>query len=172
MSLSWPATCGRPCPERRCDHEGCHLRFVRSDGRAGLGRRGRQGRIRSNFHWSDRCADGGRSSARRSHAAPSPAGRDGPADRGPDSRAIPVWPAHLQHALFPKTPEQKAMIDAIAQFGILLLLLLTGMETDLKLVRQTGRASLFASLMGIVIPFVCGVVLVEMLPDSMLPESG
>jgi Kef-type K+ transport system membrane component KefB len=47
----------------------------------------------------------------------------------------------LQHAFFPKTPEQKAMIDAISQFGILLLLLLTGMETDLKLVRQTGRAS-------------------------------
>src|SRR5665811_2159038 len=58
----------------------------------------------------------------------------------------------LQHALFPKNPEQTAMIDAISQFGILLLLLLTGMETDLKLVRQTGRAAVFASLMGIVIP--------------------
>ena len=76
----------------------------------------------------------------------------------------------LQHALFPKTPEQKAMIDAISQFGILLLLLLTGMETDLKLVRQTGRASVFASLMGIVIPFACGVALGEMLPDAMLPD--
>jgi Kef-type K+ transport system membrane component KefB/nucleotide-binding universal stress UspA family protein len=76
----------------------------------------------------------------------------------------------LQHALFPKNAEQKAMIDAISQFGILLLLLLTGMETDLKLVRQTGRASLFASLMGIVIPFLCGVGLGEMLPDSMLPD--
>ena len=77
-----------------------------------------------------------------------------------------------QHALFPKNPEQKAMIDAISQFGILLLLLLTGMEIDLKLVRQTGRASLFASLMGIVIPFLCGVALGEMLPDSMLPDPG
>lgn len=76
----------------------------------------------------------------------------------------------MQHALFPKSPEQKAMIDGISQFGILLLLLLTGMETDLKLVRQTGRASLLASLMGIVIPFVCGVGLGEMLPDSMLPD--
>ena len=76
----------------------------------------------------------------------------------------------LQHALFPKNAEQKAMIDAISQFGILLLLLLTGMETDLKLVRQTGRAALFASLMGIVIPFLCGVGLGEMLPDSMLPD--
>jgi Kef-type K+ transport system membrane component KefB/nucleotide-binding universal stress UspA family protein len=76
----------------------------------------------------------------------------------------------LQHAIFPRTPEQKAMIDAVSQFGILLLLLLTGMETDLKLVRQTGRASIYASLMGIVVPFACGVALGEMLPDSMLPD--
>jgi K+:H+ antiporter len=78
----------------------------------------------------------------------------------------------VQHALFPKNPEQKAMIDAISQFGILLLLLLTGMETDLKLVRQTGRASIFASLMGIIVPFACGVALGEMLPDAMLPDPG
>ena len=76
----------------------------------------------------------------------------------------------MQHALFPKNPEQKAMIDGISQFGILLLLLLAGMETDLKLVRQKGRASLYASLMGIVIPFICGVALGEALPDSMLPD--
>jgi len=78
----------------------------------------------------------------------------------------------MQHALFPKSPEQKAMIDAISQFGILLLLLLTGMETDLKMVRQTGRAAVFASLMGILVPFACGVALGLMLPDSMLPDLG
>jgi Kef-type K+ transport system membrane component KefB/nucleotide-binding universal stress UspA family protein len=64
------------------------------------------------------------------------------------------------------------MIDAVSQFGILLLLLLTGMETDLKLVRQTGRASVYASLMGIVVPFACGVALGEMLPDAMLPDPS
>src|SRR5262252_637221 len=79
---------------------------------------------------------------------------------------------HAQEMLFPKNPEQKAMINAISQFGILLLLLLTGMETDLKLVRQTGRAAVFASLMGIVVPFACGVGLGEMLPDSLLPDPG
>jgi Kef-type K+ transport system membrane component KefB/nucleotide-binding universal stress UspA family protein len=78
----------------------------------------------------------------------------------------------LQHALFPKNPDQKAMLDAISQFGILMLLLLTGMETDLKLVRQTGRASVLASLMGIVVPFICGVTLGEFLPDSILPDPG
>jgi Kef-type K+ transport system membrane component KefB/nucleotide-binding universal stress UspA family protein len=75
----------------------------------------------------------------------------------------------LQHMLFPRTPEQKAMIDAVSQFGVLLLLLLTGMETDLKLVRQTGRASFYASAMGIVVPFACGVTLGMFLPDNMLP---
>ncbi|HLY66093.1 MAG TPA: cation:proton antiporter, partial [Chloroflexota bacterium] len=32
------------------------------------------------------------------------------------------------HALFPDGATQKAMLDAVAQLGILLLLLLTGME--------------------------------------------
>ena len=41
-----------------------------------------------------------------------------------------LWPS-LDHLLFPPSGEQKAMIQAIAQFGIILLLLLTGMETDL-----------------------------------------
>src|SRR6476660_6986483 len=77
----------------------------------------------------------------------------------------------IQHVLFPKSPEQKAMIDAISQFGILLLLLLTGMETDLKLVRQTGSASIFASLMGIVVPFALGVGLGMVLPEDLLPNA-
>ncbi len=82
-----------------------------------------------------------------------------------------LWP-DLQHALFPDAKAQKAMLDGISQFGILLLLLLTGMETDLKLVRQTGRASMLASLFGILIPFACGVALGEMLPESMLPDPS
>src|SRR2546425_13137417 len=40
-----------------------------------------------------------------------------------------VWPAAHQ-AIFPNTPEQKKMIDAISQLGILMLLLIAGMETD------------------------------------------
>ena len=69
-----------------------------------------------------------------------------------------LWP-DLQHAIFPKSPEQKAMLDGIAQFGILLLLLLTGMETDLKLVRKVGAAALSISLTGVAVPFICGFAL-------------
>ena len=79
---------------------------------------------------------------------------------------FPDW----QHLLFPPMKEQKAMLDGIAQFGVLVLLLLTGMETDLNLVRQTGRTSAIASAVGIAVPFVCGVGLGLALPESMLPH--
>src|SRR5439155_16300405 len=77
----------------------------------------------------------------------------------------------LQHAIFPRTPEQKAMLDGISQFGILLLLLLTGMETDLKLVRTVGKAALSISVTGVAVPFVCGFALGQLLPDSLIPDS-
>ena len=82
-----------------------------------------------------------------------------------------LWPA-LQHTLFPTGPEQKAMIDAVAQLGILLLLLLTGMETDLAVVRRSRRAAFTVSIAGIIVPFFCGVVVGELLPDTMLPNPG
>jgi Kef-type K+ transport system membrane component KefB len=56
-----------------------------------------------------------------------------------------LWPA-AQSAIFPAAPEQKALIEGMAQFGILLLLLLTGMETDLKLVRKVGKAAIAISV--------------------------
>jgi hypothetical protein len=75
-----------------------------------------------------------------------------------------LWP-DLQQAIFPKSPEQKSMIDAVSQLGVLMLLLLTGMETDLAVVKKAGRAALSVSIAGISVPFLCGVVLGELLPE-------
>jgi Kef-type K+ transport system membrane component KefB/nucleotide-binding universal stress UspA family protein len=80
-----------------------------------------------------------------------------------------AWP-EAQHAIFPSSPEQKALLDGIAQFGILLLLLLTGMETDLGLVRKVGKAAIAISITGIIVPFICGFTLGEFLPQSLLPH--
>jgi len=80
-----------------------------------------------------------------------------------------LWPG-LQHTLFPTSPDQKAMIDAVAQLGILLLLLLTGMETDLAVVRRSRGAAFSVSFAGIIVPFLCGALLGELLPDAMLPN--
>jgi Kef-type K+ transport system membrane component KefB len=76
----------------------------------------------------------------------------------------------FQHWLFSSSKEQKSMLDAISQVGILLLLLLTGMETDLKLVRKVGRAAISISLTGVAVPFVCGLALGWLLPASLLPH--
>ncbi len=75
-----------------------------------------------------------------------------------------LWPA-AHHAIFPNTPEQKKMIDAVSQLGILMLLLIAGMETDFAIVKRMRRAALSSSLSGIVFPFACGLFLSEMLPE-------
>jgi Kef-type K+ transport system membrane component KefB/nucleotide-binding universal stress UspA family protein len=79
-----------------------------------------------------------------------------------------IWPEG-QKAIFPAAPEQKAMIDAVSQLGIIMLLLLTGMETDLKLVRKVGPAAIAVSVTGIVVPFACGFALGQVLPEAILP---
>ncbi|HYD05363.1 MAG TPA: cation:proton antiporter, partial [Reyranella sp.] len=62
------------------------------------------------------------------------------------------------------------MVSAVGQVGVLMLLLLAGMETDIGLARRTGRASLAVSLAGICLPFACGFGLGMYLPDFLLPN--
>ena len=76
----------------------------------------------------------------------------------------------LQHALFP--PDGKQMVQGVAQLGVLMLLLLTGMETDLELVGKMRRTAFFASLGGIVLPFASGFLLGELLPSALLPDPS
>ncbi|WP_244471098.1 cation:proton antiporter, partial [Microvirga massiliensis] len=80
-----------------------------------------------------------------------------------------LWP-EAQHALFPSSHDQKSMLEAVSQLGILMLLLLTGMETDLRLVRKVGRAATSVSVTGIALPFMCGFALGQFLPEAMLPH--
>ena len=80
-----------------------------------------------------------------------------------------LWP-DAERALFPSAEAQKYLIEGVAQLGILMLLLLTGMETDLALVRRVGRAAVTVAIAGVAIPFACGVWLGFMLPDALLPK--
>ncbi len=80
-----------------------------------------------------------------------------------------LWPS-AQHAIFPADPVQKSMLDAVSELGVLMLLLLTGMETDLQMVRRVGRAAIAAALAGVAIPFACGFTLGEFLPAEFLPK--
>ena len=78
----------------------------------------------------------------------------------------------IRHLIFPGTPALKSMIDAVSQIGILLLLLLTGMETNLSLVNRKRRAVLSTSLLGIAVPFACGVALAYAMPEQVIPDPA
>jgi Kef-type K+ transport system membrane component KefB len=80
-----------------------------------------------------------------------------------------VWPA-AQHAVFDADPSQRAMLQAFAEFGILLLLALTGMEVNVGLLRRIGSPALSVSLAGIAAPFLCGVALGFAAPASLIPN--
>ena len=82
-------------------------------------------------------------------------------------------PAVYGRHCFPATCEQKAMLDAVAQLGILLLLLMTGMETDLSVFRDARRPAVSISLAR---HRACrspaALTLGAVLPDSMLPSPA
>lgn len=82
-----------------------------------------------------------------------------------------LWPA-AERLVFAGDAAQKSMINAIAQLGVLMLLLLTGMETDLRLVRRVGRACFSISAAGVAVPFAIGFGAAQFMPASLLAEGS
>lgn len=78
----------------------------------------------------------------------------------------------LHRTIFPGTPALKSMIDAVSQIGIFLLLLLTGMETNLAMVNRKRRVVISTSLSGIAVPFTFGFALTYALPVALIPSTG
>lgn len=76
----------------------------------------------------------------------------------------------VEAAIFPQVDAQKSMTEAVAQLGILFLLLLAGMETDLGLAMRLRRSAASISLAGIVVPFTCGFALGELMPQHLVPN--
>jgi Kef-type K+ transport system membrane component KefB/nucleotide-binding universal stress UspA family protein len=70
--------------------------------------------------------------------------------------------------LFPADATADHLLEAIAWIGVIMLLLYTGLETDLGILRGVGRASLTVSILGIVVPWVSGFALGWELPASFL----
>jgi Kef-type K+ transport system membrane component KefB/nucleotide-binding universal stress UspA family protein len=80
-----------------------------------------------------------------------------------------IWPA-AHHFIFPQSAAQKSLIAGLSNIGVLMLLLLTGMETDLKLVRRVGAPAITVAAAGVTVPFLCGLVLGWYVPASLLPD--
>jgi Kef-type K+ transport system membrane component KefB len=69
--------------------------------------------------------------------------------------------------LFPGDAVQSALLLSVAWLGILLLLLVTGFETDLDLLRRLGRPVVGLSLGSLVIPLAMGFALGWIMPASL-----
>jgi Kef-type K+ transport system membrane component KefB/nucleotide-binding universal stress UspA family protein len=100
-----------------------------------------------------------------------------PAVVGELSAGIALGPTVFGHyapgafaAIFPREVAQFHLLDAFGSFGMVLLLMLTGLETDLRLLRNLGRAAIIASVMGMVLPFGLGFGLGYVMPADYLVD--
>jgi Kef-type K+ transport system membrane component KefB/mannitol/fructose-specific phosphotransferase system IIA component (Ntr-type) len=71
--------------------------------------------------------------------------------------------------LFPVGPAE-SMTGAFSTVAVVLLLVVVGMEVDLRILKRRGRAAAITGLLGIVLPMACGVALGLFLPESYLVD--
>ena len=74
--------------------------------------------------------------------------------------------------LFPGDAVQSALLLSIAWLGILLLLLVTGFETDLDLLRRLGRPVVGLSVGSLALPLGMGFALGWMMPETLWGPSA
>jgi Kef-type K+ transport system membrane component KefB len=70
----------------------------------------------------------------------------------------------------PQTEVQGYLLEVVSLMGVMFLLLITGMETDLRLIRRHARTALSVSWGGILVTFGTGMALGFMLPDFLLVD--
>jgi Kef-type K+ transport system membrane component KefB len=70
--------------------------------------------------------------------------------------------------LVPQTEVQGYLLEVVSLIGVMFLLLITGLETDVALIRRHARTSLSAAAGGLVVPFATGFILGIYLPDFLL----
>ncbi|MFC1435238.1 cation:proton antiporter [Streptacidiphilus sp. N1-3] len=87
----------------------------------------------------------------------------------------PTVLGHLSPALFdrllPASATQFHLLDAVGQFGVILLVGVTGMEVDLALVRRRRGSTLSIATAGLLLPLLLGIGLGSVLPASLIPHS-
>lgn len=74
----------------------------------------------------------------------------------------------LKEWLVPQTQLQGYLLEIVSMTGAMFLLLVTGLETDLALIRRHARTAIGVSLGGILVCFSSGFLLGQALPDALL----
>lgn len=73
--------------------------------------------------------------------------------------------------LIPQTEVQGYLIELVGMFGAMFLLIITGLETDIPLIKRRGKAALSIAAGGLVLPFVSGFVMAMYLPDFLVQNQ-
>lgn len=74
--------------------------------------------------------------------------------------------------IVPQSPTQGHLLEVISLIGAMLMLLITGLETDLSLIRRQARTAIGVSFGGIAVTFASGFLLGQFLPDELLADPS
>ncbi|SMO51652.1 cation:proton antiporter [Gracilimonas mengyeensis] len=72
----------------------------------------------------------------------------------------------------PQNQTQGYLLEVVSLIGAMFLLLITGLETDIRLIKRHARTAMGVSWGGIIITFATGFVLGQFLPDYLLADSS
>lgn len=89
---------------------------------------------------------------------------------GPSVLGVVAPGAHAW--LFPEDAVQNGLLLAVSWIGVVLLLVGTGFETDLKLLRRLGRASAGVATGSLIVPLAGGALLGWLLPQGFVGDTG
>lgn len=74
--------------------------------------------------------------------------------------------------IIPVTEMQKNLLEVITLIGAMFLLLITGLETDLALIKHHARKAIATAFGGLIIPFSAGYLFSMYIPDSLLVDPS
>jgi Kef-type K+ transport system membrane component KefB/nucleotide-binding universal stress UspA family protein len=78
----------------------------------------------------------------------------------------------LEEWIVPQTATQGYLLETVGLIGVILLMLLTGLETDLALIRRQARSAFGVALGGLLLPLSLGFLLGELVPDELLANPN
>jgi K+:H+ antiporter len=77
----------------------------------------------------------------------------------------------VYHWLFPSQPTQQHLLDAVGQFGVLLLVGIAGAHLDVADLPRRGATAVRISVLGLVIPLALGITAGYFAPGSLMNKS-
>jgi Kef-type K+ transport system membrane component KefB len=78
----------------------------------------------------------------------------------------------LAQRLFPQQAPQSQLLDAFCQFGVVLLVAVTGAQFDARMLKRRGSLAMRVSLAGVLLPLGLGIATGHLVPDALLGDAG